>query len=63
MSTLIVIVNELGRAWRHAVARRQFQRLDAGTLRDLGISPSEFDSYWAESQGIAERTRRRVDTH
>ena len=63
MNKLILIVKELGRAWRHAVARRQFQHLDAGALRDLGISPSEFDSYWAESQGIAERTRRRVDTH
>ena len=59
MNKLILIVNELGRAWRHAVARREFQRLDANALRDLGISPSEFDSYWAESHGLVERTRRR----
>jgi uncharacterized protein YjiS (DUF1127 family) len=61
MNKLMLIVNELGRAWRYAVARREFQRLDPAALRDLGISPSEFDSYWAESHGLAERTRRRVE--
>ena len=47
-------------AWRHAAARREFHRLDDNALRDLGISRSEFDSYWAESHGLAERSRRRV---
>jgi uncharacterized protein YjiS (DUF1127 family) len=60
MKTFAEIVNELARAWRYTVARREFQRLDAATLRDLGISPSEFDSYWAESHGLADRTRRRL---
>jgi uncharacterized protein YjiS (DUF1127 family) len=50
-------------AWRHDAARREFDRLDAGTLRDLGISPSEFDSYWAEAHGRVEATRRRVLDH
>jgi uncharacterized protein YjiS (DUF1127 family) len=47
-------------AWRYAAARREFARLDDHTLRDLGISRDEFDSYWAESIGLAERSRRRV---
>ena len=47
-------------SWRHATARRSFDRLDAVALRDLGMSASEFDSYWAESEGIAEHTRLRV---
>ena len=47
-------------AWNHGAARREFERLDASTLRDLGMSPSEFDSYWAETHGLAEQTRRRV---
>jgi hypothetical protein len=50
----------LGAAWRYASARRKFERLDAVTLRDLGMSASEFDSYWAESEGLAEHTRVRV---
>ncbi|AMO24370.1 hypothetical protein GCM10027034_13940 [Ramlibacter solisilvae] len=60
MNTLTHIVTELTRAWRYAVARREFQRLDAAALRDLGISPSEFDSYWAEHHGLADCTRRRI---
>ncbi|HMA07583.1 MAG TPA: DUF1127 domain-containing protein [Ramlibacter sp.] len=47
-------------ARRYAAARREFARLDDPTLRDLGISRSEFDSYWAESVGLAERSRVRV---
>jgi len=50
----------LGATWRYASARRKFERLDAVTLRDLGMSASEFDSYWAESEGLAEPTRLRV---
>jgi hypothetical protein len=46
--------------WHYAAARREFSCLDASTMRDLGMSSSEFDSYWAESQGWAEQTRVRV---
>lgn len=59
-SALRTFVRELAGAWRYAVAHREFNRLDAGTLRDLGMSRSEFDSYWAESHGLAEQTRVRV---
>lgn len=45
-----------------ATARREFERLDDHALRDFGISRNEFDSYWAESIGLAERSRRRVRT-
>ena len=47
-------------AWRYACARREFGQLDERSLRDLGLSPSEFASYWAESRGEAERTRLRT---
>ena len=43
-----------------AAARREFSRLDAAALRDLGIGSAELSSYWAEASGIAERTRRRL---
>lgn len=46
---------------RFAAARDEFARLDASTVRDLGMSRSEFKSHWAESHGLAERTRVRVD--
>jgi uncharacterized protein YjiS (DUF1127 family) len=59
-STLQSVWHELAGAWRHAAARREFERVDDETLRDLGISRSEFDSYWAETHGEAEPTRRRV---
>lgn len=59
-STLRTFMRELAGAWRYAVARREFNRLDAGALRDLGMSRSEFDSYWAETHGLAEQTRLRV---
>jgi uncharacterized protein YjiS (DUF1127 family) len=59
-SVLRALLRDLACSWRHAVARREFNRLDAGTLRDLGISRSEFDSYWAETHGLAEQTRVRV---
>ena len=47
----------------YAAARREFERLDDASLRDLGISRNEFDSYWAESLGRAEQSRRRVMQH
>jgi uncharacterized protein YjiS (DUF1127 family) len=59
-SALRAIWRELAGAWRYAAARREFNRVDENTLRDLGISRSEFDSYWAETHGMAERTRVRV---
>lgn len=54
------LLQELGGIWRYAAARREFDRLDAQTLRDIGMSRTEFDSYWAESHGLAEPTRVRV---
>lgn len=59
-ASLRALLHELAGAWRHAAARREFERLDDSTLRDLGISRSEFDSYWAETHGLAEPTRLRV---
>jgi uncharacterized protein YjiS (DUF1127 family) len=41
-------------------AEREFAALDARALRDLGLHRSEFGSYWAESRGGAQPTRRRV---
>ena len=54
------IRSRLAAARRHAAARREFQRLDSGTLRDLGMTRSEFGSFWAEAHGLAEHTRVRV---
>ncbi|MEJ7932187.1 hypothetical protein WG922_19595 [Ramlibacter sp. AN1015] len=45
---------------RRAAARREFARLDAVGLRDLGLCASEFDSCWSESTGAASVTRRRI---
>jgi uncharacterized protein YjiS (DUF1127 family) len=59
-SALRAIGHDLAGAWRYAIARREFNRLDESTLRDLGISRGEFDSYWAETEGLAEPTRLRV---
>ena len=58
--TLRTMLGELAGAWRYAVARREFNRLDASTLRDLGMTRGEFDSYWAEAHGQAQQTRQRV---
>jgi uncharacterized protein YjiS (DUF1127 family) len=51
---------EVVAARRYAAARRDFSRVNDSTLRDLGISRCEFDSYWAENNGLAEPTRVRV---
>jgi uncharacterized protein YjiS (DUF1127 family) len=59
-ASLRALSRELAGAWSYAAARREFERLDDSTLRDLGISRSEFDSYWAETHGLAEPTRVRV---
>ena len=37
-----------------------FAQLSDATLRDLGMSRSEFGSYWFEAQGLVPQTRRRV---
>lgn len=54
------LLQEVAGIWRYAAARREFDRLDAQTLRDIGVSRAEFDSYWAEAHGLAEPTRVRV---
>ena len=40
-----------------ARAREEFETLDANALRDLGMHPSEFDSYLAEAWHQAEAPR------
>ncbi|HUG21853.1 hypothetical protein [Piscinibacter sp.] len=54
------IAERIERAARRAAARRDFHHLDAATLRDLGMSRSEHDSYRAEAEGLVEQTRLRV---
>jgi uncharacterized protein YjiS (DUF1127 family) len=54
------LLQEHAARWRYGAARREFERLDAQTVRDLGMSRCEFDSYWAETHGLAEPTRTRV---
>jgi uncharacterized protein YjiS (DUF1127 family) len=54
------IIRRLHAASHYAASRREFDRLDLAALRDLGVGPSEFPSYWAEASGLAERTRRRI---
>jgi hypothetical protein len=41
-------------------AMSALERLDAATLRDLGMHRSEFGSYAVESRGVVPVTRRRV---
>jgi uncharacterized protein YjiS (DUF1127 family) len=60
MTRLRASFHEMTGIWRYALARRELENIDDSTLRDLGISRSELDSYWAETQGKAEPTRRRV---
>ncbi len=57
------VFRELADSWRYAAARREFNSLDDATLRDLGMRRSEYDSYWAETHGMAEHTRKRVPGH
>ena len=60
---LRAMLRDIAGAWRYAVARSEFNRVADSTLRDLGISRCEFDSYWAETHGLAEQTRVRVIRH
>jgi len=64
LATVRQLLDWVGAWWSdvrgRAAARRDFHALDNATLRDLGLGPSEFDSLWAEGDGSAERTRRRV---
>jgi hypothetical protein len=57
------MLHELADSWRYAAARREFNSLDDATLRDLGMRRSEYDSYWAESHGMADQTRKRLPGH
>jgi uncharacterized protein YjiS (DUF1127 family) len=52
--------HELAGIWRYAKARDEFNRLPDAALRDLGIDRSEFGSHFAESEGRAAATRRRI---
>lgn len=48
------------RARQLAADERSLAHLDAATLRDLGMSRSEFGSYQAERERLVEATRLRV---
>jgi hypothetical protein len=51
-------------AWQRARRLRRdeadFRRIDAVTLRDLGVSHSEHGSFWMEAEGLVPPTRERV---
>lgn len=49
------------RARRCARETATLRRLDAASLRDMGIHPSEIASLWAESDGEAEISRRHTN--
>ncbi len=69
MKCLLRAIADMLEKWaREAAVRRQFAydsdafaRLDASAIRDLGMVRSEFHSHWAESRGLAARTRVRVE--
>ena len=54
------VLARLAAASRRAEHRREMQSLSDADLRDLGLHRSEIDSCWAESEGIAQATRRRL---
>ena len=54
------LLARLAAASRRAEHRREMQSLSDADLRDLGLHRSEIDSCWAESEGIAPATRRRL---
>jgi hypothetical protein len=47
-------------AWRGVRAQARQESIDDATLRDLGVARCELDSFHAESEGRAVRTRLRV---
>jgi len=53
-------VKALARNARARCERREFARLDAHALRDLGLARGEYDSYCAEAAGRVKATRRRL---
>lgn len=62
--TVVSTAGRLLARWREArllhAQEVALAKLDAATLRDLGIDRSEIGSYRAEHAGIASPTRRRV---
>lgn len=58
--TALTAARDWHRARRCARETAALRRLDAASLRDLGIHPSEIASLWAESDGEAEASRRHV---
>ena len=50
----------IARRRRLAHTRAVIAGLDDATLRDVGVHRSEAASYWAESERLAEQTRRRL---
>lgn len=64
LRTLINAALRVARDWQRArrCARETaaLRRMDAASLRDLGIHPSEIASLWAESDGEAEISRRHI---
>jgi uncharacterized protein YjiS (DUF1127 family) len=59
-AALVSLIHSMAEARRYAAARREFDALDARTLRDIGLSRSEFSSHWLETRGAIEATRRNV---
>ncbi|MBG9390521.1 DUF1127 domain-containing protein [Caenimonas aquaedulcis] len=61
---MAMILIALLQRWRAArereMERREWRLLDDRTLRDLGLSRGELDSWAAEERGLAPVTRRRV---
>lgn len=60
LALLAAPLRALAARWRAAEERAQFAALGERTLRDIGMSRSEYDSYIAEVQGRAQRTRRNL---
>lgn len=64
LRNLIAAAGQAARDWHRArrCARETaaLRRMDAASLRDLGIHPSEIASLWAELDGEAEVSRRHV---
>jgi hypothetical protein len=53
---------EFARRWSDALTLRCREKMDAATMRDLGISEAEMGSVDAEAQSIVERARLRIAT-